>query len=114
MALLIDDAWLLKDRIATGKDTLVLFYADWCHFSQAFLPFFEKHTSGDGCFRILADEVEGVEDAYKIDYFPTVIFFSKGKEHTRLDAEPGAGLDELKLVKLLRGLGLVKGNREKK
>jgi hypothetical protein len=36
-----------------------------------------------------------------VDTVPTVLIFERGKVTKRLDGEPGAGLNEAKLVKLL-------------
>jgi len=106
MSLPIEDARRLQELIASGRDTLVLFYASWCPFSRAFLPVFEKHACGEGCLRVLTDQVAGVEEAYSIDFVPTVMFFRDGKFHTRLDAVGGEGLSEEMLLELMRSCGL--------
>ncbi len=113
MSSLIEDEKRLSGLIASGEDALVLFYASWCGFSRSFLPVFEKHACGPNCFRVQTDQVESAEDIYSIDYVPTVIFFSKGKVHTRLDAIPGAGLTEEKLLLMLGGCGLKKEEKNK-
>ncbi len=50
----------------SADGVFVLFYADWCPFSQAFLPVYEKHASGrDGEFyRVLLGGNEALFDAH--------------------------------------------------
>ena len=88
---------LLKSRaeldraIAGDKPVFVMFYADWCPFSLAFLPEFEKFSGTADCLRVLADRTDDAEEDFDIEVFPTVIYFSKDGMR-RLDGEPGAGL----------------------
>ena len=101
MSSLIEDEKHLRELIESGGDTMVLFYASWCGFSKAFLPVFEKHAAGPGCFRVLTDRTEGVEEDFGIDFVPTVIFFHKGKLHMRLNGIAGEGLSEEMLLGLI-------------
>jgi len=89
--------------LKSGKDMLVLFYADWCPFSMAFLPHFQKHAEGkrSDCVRVTIDDRESLFDRYNVEYMPTVIYFKNGKEANRLDAEPHVGLSEKQLLELL-------------
>jgi thioredoxin 1 len=95
---------MLKDN----KGVLVLFYASWCPYSRMFLPVFEKMAKGkEGTFcRVLADEMDGCEEKYSIDVFPTVIYFENGKVANRLDGTHGQGLDESQLVKMAGSCGI--------
>lgn len=102
MSTLIEDDKLLRELIGAGQEALVLFYASWCPFSRAFLPVYEKHACGEGCYRVLADEVAGTEDAYAIETFPTVILFKKGTKYARLDGIPGEGLREHMLLDFIQ------------
>jgi hypothetical protein len=47
------------------------------------------------------DDREDLCEEYSINYYPTVLFFENGKVTKRLDAEPGAGLNEKQLKTLL-------------
>ncbi len=106
MSCIIEDELRLRAIVSSGADALVLFYASWCGFSAKFLPIFEKHARGPNCFRVLTDEVEGVENAYSVDFVPTVMFFHKGKLHMRLNGIAGEGLNEEMLLGLMRTCGL--------
>ena len=89
-------------EVASKEKAFVLFYASWCHFSQAFLPIFREYAqrNPDECISVLIDDKPDVCDKYQIDYYPTVILFKKGKVHKRLDAEPGEGLTKKQLMQL--------------
>jgi len=89
--------------LSSGKDMFALFYADWCPFSMAFLPHFEKHAEGKhrDCVRLTIDERESLFDKYGVEYMPTVIYFKNGRPAKRLDAAPHVGLSEKQLLDLL-------------
>lgn len=101
MSSLIEDEKRLRELIESGGDAMILFYASWCGFSRMFLPVFEKNAAGPDCFRVLTDKTAGVEEAFSIDFVPTVIFFHKGKPHVRLDGIAGEGLNEDMLLGLI-------------
>ena len=86
----------------TKAKAYVLFYASWCHFSQAFLPIFQEYARSNPkeCISIVVDDKPDLCDKYAIEYYPTVVLFKKGKVHKRLDATPGAGLTKKQLVQL--------------
>jgi thiol-disulfide isomerase/thioredoxin len=96
----------LDEVLKTKSKVFVLFYASWCHFSQKFLPIYEKSTlnSPTPCLRVMVDDKEELCDKYTIDYFPTVLLFENGKVSKRLDAEPGAGLNEKQLKSMLSSI----------
>ncbi len=81
----------------------VLFYADWCPFSRAFLPVFEKHAKGREAefFRVLLDGNEPFFEECEIDVYPTVLFFRGGRIDRRLDGQHFLGLSEKQLTKLV-------------
>jgi len=91
-----------ESSIQPKEKVYVLFYASWCHFSQAFLPVFKEYASKhpEECLTVLIDDKPELCDKYQIDYYPTVLLFRKGKLHKRLDAEPGEGLSKKKLQQL--------------
>jgi thiol-disulfide isomerase/thioredoxin len=91
------------ERSLQSKDkAYVLFYASWCHYSQAFLPIFREYAKKhpDECMSVLIDDKPDLCEKYQIDYYPTVLLFKKGKVEKRLDAEPGEGLTKKKLMQL--------------
>ena len=65
---------------------LILFYAPWCGHCKAFHPQFEKLAkSTKGLFKIGAvncEEERDLASKYKIDGFPTVLFFGEDKTKT--------------------------------
>lgn len=93
----------LDEVLKAKSKVFVLFYASWCPFSRKFLPVYEKCTLNNltPCLRVMVDDKEELCDKYSIDYFPTVLLFENGKVAKRLDAEPGAGLDEKQLKSML-------------
>jgi len=92
----------LSDRVKRKEKAYVLFYANWCPFSQRFLPVFHEYAkkNPEECLSIIVDEDPEVCEEYAIEYYPTVIMFKKGRVHKRLDAEPGVGLDKRQLEDL--------------
>ena len=93
-----------QEKIVNKDNAVVLFYATWCPFSRAFLPIFEEYskTNPDECLSVIVDEEPEICDQYKIEYYPTVIVFNKGKVHKRLDAEPHVGLNKKQLKDLTK------------
>lgn len=88
------------ELIGSGADIFVLFYADWCPFSRAFLPVFEKHGQGPEkeFVRILLDGNEELFDLEGIEVYPTVLFYRKGRSHRRLNGKHFVGLKEKQLT----------------
>jgi len=93
----------LDQLLKTKKKFFVLFYASWCPFSRKFLPIYEKCTTNNPtpCLRMMMDDKDELCDKYSIEFFPTVLLFENGEVTKRLDAEPGAGLNEKQLKSLL-------------
>jgi thioredoxin 1 len=92
----------LEDAVKGKQKVFVLFYASWCPFSQRFLPIFKKIAeSSRDCLRVMTDDKASLCEKYSVDTVPTVLLFERGKVTKRLDGEPGAGLNEAKLNKLL-------------
>lgn len=87
------------EKVDSKDRAVVLFYATWCPFSQAFLPTFEEYSKNNPneCLSVIVDEEPDLCDEYNIEYYPTVIMFKKGKVHKRLDAEPHIGLNKKQL-----------------
>lgn len=97
----------IQEITGSADGVFILFYADWCPFSRAFLPVYEKHAAGrEGeFFRILLDGNETVFDAHGIAVYPTVLFFEGGKVSKRLDGKHLAGLKERQLTDLIASCG---------
>ena len=89
-----DDACVLLNgtgdfeaAVASRDKLMVLVYASWCPFSQAFLRVYLAHAAaGEPCYaRIIADDDDPLVEHYAINVFPTVLFFEKGQLVRRLD-----------------------------
>jgi thiol-disulfide isomerase/thioredoxin len=83
---------------------MVLFYAAWCPFSQAFLPTYRQHAAaGEPCYvRILVDDGDALTEKYSIEVYPTVLYFEKGKVVKRLDGVYHRGLSKGQLEAFAR------------
>ena len=94
----------LDEAIRTRDKLMVLFYASWCPFSQAFLKTYVAHaSSGDPCYaRIIVDEGDPLLEKYDIEVFPTVLFFEKGRLARRLDGAYHRGLTQGQLEDFAR------------
>jgi len=101
---LIRDDDELEAAIRSRSRLMVLFYASWCPFSQAFLGTFRKHAAaGDPCYaRILVDDGDPVAIKYSIEVFPTVLFFENGAVTKRLDGIYHRGLSQGQLEDFAR------------
>jgi thioredoxin 1 len=90
----------IQGEIGDKEKVFVLFYATWCPHSQRFLPIFQEYSNHnpDKCVSFIIDDRPDICEEYAIEYYPTVIMFKNGKEHKRLDAEPGVGLSKKQLM----------------
>lgn len=87
----------LADRIGRPAPVLVLFYADWCPFSEQFLRVFRERMEGrsvDAVAANLSHPEDPRWEAYDVDAIPTVIAFRDGSAFDRLDGVPGEGLSQ--------------------
>ena len=94
----------LDSAIQSRDKLMVLFYASWCPFSQAFLPTYLAHAAaGDPCYaRIIVDDDDPLVEKYGISVFPTVLFFEKGALVRRLDGTYHRGLSHGQLQDFAR------------
>ncbi len=101
---LFESAEELVSAIRSRDKLMVLFYASWCPFSQAFLPTYLAHASaGDPCYaRMIVDDGDPLVEKYAIDVFPTVLFFEKGALVRRLDGAYHRGLSQGQLQDFAR------------
>jgi thioredoxin 1 len=98
------------DSATSGKNSLILFYTDWCYYCKI-LSLYLKIQS-----KILNDKVlfGGVKlnedenplwDKYGINAVPTLIAFSKNKIRDRRDAKKGVGLTRRDIEAILSNIG---------
>jgi thioredoxin-like negative regulator of GroEL len=94
----------LEEAIESRDKLMVLVYASWCPYSQAFLRIYLDHASkGDPCYaRIVVDGGDPVVEKYAITVFPTVLFFEKGALVRRLDGVYHVGLSRAQLEDFAR------------
>ena len=94
----------LEATIKSRDRLMVLFYASWCPFSQAFLPTYRKRAAaGEPCYvRILVDDGDALTEKYSIEVYPTVLYFEKGKVVKRLDGVYHRGLSKGELEDFAR------------
>jgi protein disulfide-isomerase A6 len=75
-----------KEVVESDDLWLILFYAPWCGHCKAFHPEFEKVAKATkGLFKIGAvncEEQKDLAEKYKIDGYPTVLFFGADKTKT--------------------------------
>jgi len=94
----------LEAAVRSRDKLMVLFYATWCPFSRAFLSTYLAHaSSGDPCYaRIVVDDQDALVERFKIEVFPTVLFFEKGRPVHRLDGVFHRGLTDGQLKDFAR------------
>jgi len=102
--ILFGSAEELESAIRSRDKLMVLFYASWCPYSQAFLPTYLAHSSaGDPCYaRIIVDDGDPLVEKYAISVFPTVLFFEQGALVRRLDGVFHRGLSQGQLQDFAR------------
>jgi thioredoxin-like negative regulator of GroEL len=94
----------LEKILQTKETCFILFYAEWCPFSQRFLPIFERcvKDSTSECYRMKIDNYPHLCNRYAVDIYPTIVFFEKGRPVERLDGIYGVGLNERQFQELIR------------
>lgn len=83
---------------------LVLYYASWCPFSQAFLPLFEdaEPDANVPFARVdIAHPMDPRWDDRRISTVPTLVYYEHGEELERVDAVRRRGLAKRDLDELL-------------
>jgi thioredoxin 1 len=85
------------DQLENNSNTLVLFYADWCHYCSRFKPVFEETVKKLNPKILvggvkLNDDDNPLWDKYNINAVPTLIAFSNNSIKSRRDAKMGVGL----------------------
>lgn len=102
--LLLNSAEELDAAVQSREKLMVMFYASWCPFSQAFLKIYREHAAaGDPCYaRIVVDDYDPLVHKYDIQVYPTVLFFEKGQLVNRLDGGYHRGLTQKQLEDFAR------------
>ncbi len=99
------------DSATSGANSLILFYADWCHYCKSFIPIFESSIKNLGDNKIIIGGVKLNEDEnplwdkYSINAVPTLIAFSKNTIRDRRDAKMGVGLTKRDMDAILSSIG---------
>ncbi|MBA3750780.1 MAG: thioredoxin fold domain-containing protein [Nitrosopumilus sp.] len=96
------------DQLENNSNSLVLFYADWCHYCSRFKPVFEETVQKlklnpkilVGGVK-LNDDDNPLWDKYNINAVPTLIAFSNNSIKSRRDAKMGVGLTSSDLNSIL-------------
>lgn len=85
-----------RDELAARDRVLVLYYADWCPFSRAFLPSFEAaepEASVPMARANLRDARDPRWEDARIPRVPTLVYYEHGEELERLESRRGLGLE---------------------
>lgn len=86
----------LADRIERERPVMVLFYADWCPFSEASMPAFRQH-SDEVDMEVVAANLSHPEDPrwtdHDVETVPTLAVFANGTEQRRAAARRGQSLE---------------------
>ena len=93
------------ERELRSRDrALVLFHADWCPFSRAFLPLFEATEPEANVPFARANLLQPMDprwDEHRILTVPTLVYFEHGEELERLEALRGRGIGRVDLERFL-------------
>ncbi|MBA2267563.1 MAG: thioredoxin family protein [Thermoproteota archaeon] len=100
------------DSATSSANSLILFYADWCHYCKSFIPIFENSVKQLSDIKIpiggvkLNEDENPLWDKYGINAVPTLIAFSKNTIKDRRDARMGVGLTKSDLEAILSSIGI--------
>ncbi|MGI0021615.1 MAG: thioredoxin family protein [Nitrososphaeraceae archaeon] len=92
--------------LSNEKNTLVLFYADWCPYCANFKPTFEELGSSNLQKKaaLVNEDENPFWDRFNIQAIPTMIAFQKRKILTKCDAKKGIGLTRADMESIVREL----------
>lgn len=91
-------------ELDTMDRVVVLYHADWCPFSRAFLPHFEAAEPESSVPFVTANlrhPLDARWDDHRIRVVPTAAYYEKGEELERVEAERGEGMDETEFERFL-------------
>jgi thiol-disulfide isomerase/thioredoxin len=87
----------LTDRVHRDRPVMVVFYADWCPFSEASMPTI-RQTADDVDMEVVAANISHPKDPrwgeFDIETVPTLAVFENGTELRRAAARRGQSLEE--------------------
>merc|ERR1719183_1853126 len=95
----------VRDMEAAMKkgEVVVMFYASWCPHCKTMKPIFSsvasQHEGKVGFIKVDADQYREVGDKWSVDGYPTIKYFSKGKDA----GEFSGAADEEDLAKWVDG-----------
>lgn len=93
----------LTDRVHRDRPVMVVFYADWCPFSEASMPTI-RETAEDVDMEVVAANISHPKDPrweeFGIETVPTLAVFENGTEQRRAAARRGQSLEEEDLLAL--------------
>ena len=94
------------ERLSSNPNSLILFYADWCHYCRRFIPIFDEALKKANPNILvggikLNDDDNPLWDRYDINAVPTLIAFSNNSIKFRRDAKMGIGLTKSDLDSIL-------------
>lgn len=93
----------LADRIHRDRPVMVVFYADWCPFSEESMPAI-RQTADRVDMDVVAANLSHPKDPrweeHDIDTVPTLAVFENGTEQRRAAARRGQSLEEDDLLAL--------------
>lgn len=91
-------------RLAARDRVVVLFHADWCPFSRAFLARFEEADEESSVPFVRANLHHPMDprwDEHRIHVVPTLAYFENGEELEREEGARGVGLSGRDLARFL-------------
>lgn len=97
----VDD---LDEHVQGSDPTVVVFYADWCGYSRAFLPSFKERVQTldiDAVAANISSRSDPRWATYDVDTVPTLIAFREGEPVARVDGRAGRGLKAQDVDKVL-------------
>lgn len=105
----------LSDRVHRDRPVMVVFYADWCPFSEASMPAI-RDTAEDVDVDVVAANISHPKDPrweeFGIDTVPTLAVYENGTEQRRAAARRGQSLEEDDLVALAEKMHGERGDED--
>ena len=104
------DEWPIdgfQAELAARDRVVMLYYADWCPFSRAFLPTFEAAEPEASVPMARANLHHAADprwDAMRVHLVPTVSYYEHGEELERVEAKRGRGLDAGAFEEFMEGV----------
>lgn len=106
----LTDEWSQPEfaqRLREADRVVVLFHADWCPFSKAFLDEFERADEESSVPMVRANVRHPMDprwDDHRVLTVPTAIYFEHGEELERAEAQRGRGLDDRAFARFMHAV----------